>query len=242
MKRKLIIIAFIILSPVVLTAAMTSGSYTLQVGQDSGGGDTESAAYKLRGSVSGAVAGKAQSVNYVIHVGAVPRAGQGLSVISIESITRQALSTGDRCTINWHSAVDGDYYVEVGGNGSIASGTAVDSGLCSADSGIVSQVVEADLDDNMKNTIFIIVDDGTKVYYAAIVILDDQVPPDANFTKITVNGTVEDDTITEVLVSGVPVPVTGGQYQAVVNTFGPEIIIEATNSSGAKAQRKIRIQ
>ncbi len=242
MKRKLAIITFIMLAPAAMAIAMSSGSYTLSGSNDCGGRSASSASNQVtRVSIGGAVARMSQSANYVVYTG--PKRKKEIPpIITINSVSKTALTTGETCTIDWHADRDGSFIIELGGDGTPGSGTQLASGNCLAAISVLTDILESDLTDNAQNTIHIIVDDGATQSFAAVVLLDDQVGPDVSFTQVTIRGTVDSDSITEVDVDGVPVPVTARQYEAIVNTPASEIYISIKNQYGATTTRIIRLQ
>ena len=71
----------------------------------------------------------------------------------------------------------------------------------------------------------------------------DTTPPVITFKKITVNGSVGDDTVTEVEINGVPVPVTAGKYSYEVDVSSTKTItITATNGKGETVTRIIDVK
>ena len=238
MRHKLLIIC--IVAPLAIGAVMASVSFKARVAQDCGGGAALSSGFKTRGSIGGAVCGPAQSTAFISYAGPLPRTQHTGAIVVVENITRAALTTGEECFVYWHATVDGDFTIEVGGTGTPGSGLVVDSGSCLADASIESRIHELSLTDDDRSIIYIYVDDGSDTYYAAVVLTDDQTPPDATFTQVTVEGSVDDASVTDVYVNTVSVPVASGQYQAVVSTGLSEIIIEATNDKSQTMTRKVR--
>lgn len=239
MRKKLLIVC--LLAPMVIAATMISTAYSIRTGDDYGGGEAQGTSLKTRGSIGGAVGGETRSTSYVVYTGVRTRAADVGPVVVFENLSKETLTTNEGCSIQWHSTIDGDFYVEVGGNGTPGSGTQIDYGTCTTDLTVETYVNEFDLLDNQGNTVYIIVDNGFNTFYAAIAITDDQVLPDMSFTQITVQGSVDDATVTDVYVNSVPVSVVSGQYQALVNTSLDEIIIEATNGEGETVRRTIRV-
>ncbi len=71
----------------------------------------------------------------------------------------------------------------------------------------------------------------------------DTTPPEITLKKITVNGSVGDDTVTQVQINGVSVPVTAGKYSYEVDVSAVSTItITATNSKGETVTRVIEVK
>ena len=71
----------------------------------------------------------------------------------------------------------------------------------------------------------------------------DTTPPEITLKKIEVNGSVGDDTVTEVEINGVPVPVTAGKYSYEVDVSSTKTItITATNDKGETVTRTIEVK
>ena len=216
-----------------LAAVMVSTNHAALVAVDSGGGGALSANLALRGSsIGGAVAAGARSVNYVVYTGPLQRrAGQPVSTVVVENVSKSALRGGEQCTLRWRSTAGGTYYVEVGGNGSPGSGTQVATGSCTGGASVNTAIQESVLPDNQRHPIYVIVDAGSYTRYAGVVIVDDQVEPDAAFTRITVSGTVADDSV-EVRVNGAAVPVSDRKYEAQVTTSMDMVTVQAAPPGG----------
>ena len=71
----------------------------------------------------------------------------------------------------------------------------------------------------------------------------DTTPPEITLKKITVNGSVGDDSVTQVQINGVSVPVTAGKYSYEVDVSSTNTItITATNSKGETVTRAINVR
>lgn|GEM_PF-3439332 len=240
MNRKFLIVGFI--AAVALAATMTSSGYGTRTVQDCGGGLTASTSFNAKGSIGDSVGGSSGSTSFLVYSGALRHTEQPPeSAVVVESVSKGALTTKEVSVIRWHSKINGNYYIELGGNGAPGSGVLISSGVCSANVPIETDIYEAEIPDNQRHQIFIIVDTGSGYYYASVVLFDDQIPPNISIQKITVKGSVDDATVTQVIVNGVSVPIVSGKYEAEVSTALSEIVIEATNSKGQTVKRTIRL-
>jgi hypothetical protein len=71
----------------------------------------------------------------------------------------------------------------------------------------------------------------------------DTTPPVITLKKITVNGSVDDDTVTEVVINTVSVPVVGGAYSHEVDVSSTDTItVSATNGDGKTVTRTIKVK
>ena len=71
----------------------------------------------------------------------------------------------------------------------------------------------------------------------------DVTPPEITLKTFTINGSVDDDTVTEVEINGVPVPVTAGKYSYEVDVSSTKTItITATNDKGETVTRTIEVK
>jgi len=189
------------------------------------------------------VGGKAGSGSFRCVGGPVRIVVPVQSAVVIDAVERRWLAAGESATITWHSRVDGDFYVEVGGNGTPGSGVLLDSGTLMAGAIMQHRINEADLPDNAPTAVYFIVSTATRTSFASILLYDDQLPPSVELHSLHISGHVDDPTVTEVLVDGVPVPVQqDGRWSADVGSPPGEIIIEAQNSKGIKVTRKITIR
>ena len=89
-----------------------------------------------------------------------------------------------------------------------------------------------------EKTVVLNLDTGT-----GTIITKDKTPPEITLKTLTINGGVDDDTVTEVEINGVPVPVTAGKYSYEVDVSSTKTItITATNDKGETVTRTIEVK
>jgi hypothetical protein len=110
-------------------------------------------------------------------------ADTSLPVINIISAIPSVLGAGMNSSIIWQCDVDGNYRVEVGGNGTPATGTLVENGSCTSGSPVTSTVYDSDLTQNTSNNIYVIVTDlSLRVGHGLVQLTDDHVAPGSAVT------------------------------------------------------------
>ena len=202
-----------------------------------GGGNLESGNFKLLANADESAVGVSESPNYKIEAGFLYMLpGPDDLWLRITQLPAPAFIGYDgNSSFTWISDKNGSYDIIVNGN-------VMDSGVCSAGVPKSQPILETDLVDNSQNGVMVVVTAVSEQNNAVVGIYDDQIPPDFSVAKITVTGTVDDDTVTQVVVNGVNVPVLSNSYTAEVSSGIDEITVEATNAAGKIVTRIIAKQ
>lgn len=106
----------------------------------------------------------------------------GEPAVVIDSISQTVLGPGGSSTITWTCKQDGTYSVEVGGNGTVNSGSVLASGTCQIDDQILSTVFEEDLPDNEASPVYVIIAEAPIAGFAVVTLFDDQTGPSSQVT------------------------------------------------------------
>lgn len=243
MRRNGVLGILVVLASVIALGA-ASANFTLEpMALDQGGGYASSSSYQLQGSIGGPAIGLATSASYKFSGGFVPGGGSTNWLQITQLPAPDTIGPGITSEFKWMSTYDGTYYIEVGGTGAIGSGTQIGTGSCTAGSEETVTVNDSQLADDASNTIFVIVNSaGHGVLAKQVAITDDETSPVITPTQVTISGTVDDATVTEVLVNGSSVTVTAGAYTAVVTTSMDTITIVATNADTKSVTKTVKVQ
>lgn len=223
----------------VVYAAVSSGFSHSPSVLNYGGGQCTSDNYQALANADEGAVGISESSNYRSEAGFVYLLpGVDEEWLRITQLPNPAfIGTGGSLAFTWISDRDGSFEVSVN-----STGTTIDYGTCYAGIPITQVVHESDLEDNNKNNVTVIVNSPPKQSSLLVGMTDDQIPPEVILSRITVSGSVYDDTVASVIVNGTTVSVIGNKYSAEVTTNLEEIVIEATNALGKTVTRTITVR
>lgn len=242
MSRKRIVLIALMFAAGVVIAAMSSTNFFLDpVVVDQGGGEAASSNFVLQGSIGGPAIGSASSTNYKLEIGFIGPATSDNWLQISQLPTPDTIGPGISSEFKWISQKSGSFYIELGGDGSIGSGTQLRTGTCTATVEETETIAPAQLTDDASNIIYVIVDSGSGVLSKQVAIIDDETSPLVTLTQVAVDGTVDDATVTEVFLNGSSVTVTAGAYSGVVTTGMDSITVQATNGDGKSVTKTIAI-
>ncbi|MBN1810095.1 MAG: hypothetical protein JW909_13595 [Planctomycetes bacterium] len=242
MKRIHVVAAAVILAAGIAIGAVSANYMINPAAVDQGGGTAFSSSYEMQGSIGGTAVGTtATSANYSLEVGYIGPAA-AVDWLEITQLpTPDTIGGGGTSEFKWTSQKAGTYYIEVGGDGSIGSGTQIGTGTCAAGVEETTSVTEANLADDAANTVYVIVDAGGDVLAKQAGIVDDESAPAITLVQVAVAGTVDDATVTEVLVNGSSVAVAAGAYSGMVTTGMDSITVEATNGASQTVVKTVTV-
>lgn len=107
------------------------------------------------------------------------------AAVLVTGVNPSVLADGDFSQINWKCTRSGNYYLYLGGDGTLGCGTLVSSGACAAGIGVLSVVSEDDLPDNQETDLWIYVQvtGSTDVLCSSTTLYDDQTAPMSQVTN-----------------------------------------------------------
>jgi hypothetical protein len=230
-RKVAIIIILVLAAGGVALAAAESGYFAAPIEvMDQGGNPAQSALYGQHASVGGAVVGKTDSASYKLSTNFFGRGTLPTDWLRITQTPQpMTIGAGNESVFKWISTHDGDFWIELDGNGTPGCGTMISTGSVAADDERTETIYDTDLNENEANDVYVIVvDDSAETKFRVVTIIVDTEKPFLEITCIAVSGTVNDEEAV-VKINDVAVPLTGGAFDAEVVTNLDSIVVEITN-------------
>jgi alpha-tubulin suppressor-like RCC1 family protein len=99
-------------------------------------------------------------------------------VVTVTNVSASEIGLNGSSTISWSSSLDGNYFIERGGAGSVGSGVSLMNGSVLSSTPMNTIIYDANLPDNSLSLIFIIVKTAQdKEGFSSIQLIDDDSPP-----------------------------------------------------------------